>query len=1301
MLWLVAGLLVATHVWGQADQPRVALPDQHRMALPNQRQLPVSNIHRILQDRDGFMWYATYGGGLCRDDGYHVDVFRPLQLGSFIPEQSNYIEGISEDTRGRIWMGTRSGLYYVDDKTFELCEPDSTLRSEFIYSVCCMSDSTVWVSLRGVLLHLDCDGQRLGSYTLSDPYQHPVSVRHMIENSHHEMVGCATWNMGLVRYDRQHDKVDFLPWQVNASPQYMVEDQANQCYWVCTWGGGVLKYKDGQALEQARFWSPLADRDNQGKGICMDLATDGTLWVSTMEFLYAYDTRGGSLAPLATSSFLPRELMIIDGITIDRNDNVWVGGFTPGTFILSRLNHQIRRDSVPAIPRQLGIRSIPERLSVDRNGGRWIYQSRIGMLYITPSGECVRTSDSPRFPTLSNTFCPTADADGLWICNQKDVDRLWYDGRTIREEMTVHVYDDINNIADDGRGHLLIGGRNSLSRYDIRSQKLSRLMEDCGSIKSVCSGEDGSVYCISETSGVIRVTPAGKVESVLEGRGFSALSISSDQTLYAGTSDGRVFVRNRGKQQFQECDVLRSKAGEAILGILTDTLGHVWTMTDQNVREANTASRTWRTIGCHDAEVGVDFFEDMCYANGEVWLGGPGGIVAISPNQAMDRPTHSVQPFVSAIVYNGTRRVLDPHSREFILPSNTQNASVEFTTLDYLHAHSIQYRYRLVGYDTRWIFLPEGTNTATFAHLPAGRYTLEVKATDRYGSWSTNVATLQIRRMPAWWETWWFRTFVFVVACTAVCLVLYLLYHRQMRHKQLQLEGRLAEMKLQFFTNVSHELRTPLTLITTPLETISQRLSSSTTIDEPTTTYVKSKLKGISIHCHELTEMINRLLDFRKLEMKQQTLHLSGGDVMEFLRSALESFRPLAEKQGIALGINLSQASFYMNFDADKLHHVMSNLLSNAVKFTQSGGSIVVSAHTLADNRLEVVVADTGVGIDEHDLPHIFERYYQSGNAQGGAGIGLQLVDSFCRLHGGKVSVESRLGQGTTFTILLPTDLQPHAASAQPQTTEQAAAETPEASPETTQQQRSTILVVDDNAELRELLVDEFHTTYNILQAADGQEAIDLLQREEVDLVVSDVMMPRMDGYELCEAIRRDINTSHLLVVLLTAKTAEDSKLQGFRSGADAYLSKPFSMEMLKVRIATLLQQRSVRHHAFQHQEEVDVEQTAIDPLDRDFLTRAIAAVEQHMDDEEYDVETFCADLAMSKSTLYRKLGSISGQKPKEFIRTIRLKHAVRLLRSGRYTVSEVAARTGFSYVSYFCRCFKEMYGVQPGNYRE
>jgi DNA-binding response OmpR family regulator len=379
------------------------------------------------------------------------------------------------------------------------------------------------------------------------------------------------------------------------------------------------------------------------------------------------------------------------------------------------------------------------------------------------------------------------------------------------------------------------------------------------------------------------------------------------------------------------------------------------------------------------------------------------------------------------------------------------------------------------------------------------------------------------------------------------------------------------------------------------------------------------------------------------------------------------------------------------------MQHIISNLLSNAFKFTPEGGNIAVSVSELPEKKVRLQVSDTGCGINAKDLPHVFERFFQSRSASDtsatGTGIGLNMVQEMVQLQGGTVAVESAVGKGTTFIVTLSTDLR---ASETPVQISEPAGEIQTE----TSHNASNILIVDDNDEFRQFLCSELSETYNILQATNGEEALQIVQDNDIDLIVSDVMMPQMDGMELCRRVKQDINTSHMMVILLTARTAEEVKIEGFRAGADDYLSKPFNMEMLQLRISHLLELRRKRNEEFQKGEEVKVEEVALNEIDQKFMNDALAAVEKNMDNEEYDIDAFASDVCMSRSTLYRKIISLTGQKPSEFIRTIRLKHAARLIKEGKHSLTEIGYMCGFSSTSYFYRCFKKQYGVQPGCYQ-
>ena len=454
--------------------------------------------------------------------------------------------------------------------------------------------------------------------------------------------------------------------------------------------------------------------------------------------------------------------------------------------------------------------------------------------------------------------------------------------------------------------------------------------------------------------------------------------------------------------------------------------------------------------------------------------------------------------------------------------------------------------------------------------------------------------------------------------------------------------------------------------------------------------------------------MINNLLSFRKLEMGEMKLNLRYGELNEFASQACESFRPIYEKKGVTLHFtpNPSPLNFY--FDKNIVHHILFNLLSNAHKFTPAGGDVAVKVKKLANGMVMIEVADTGIGISKEDQKHIFDRYYQVGSelndGTNGSGIGLNMVSEMVAIHGGEVKVDSEIGNGSVFTVMLPCkNKDVHSVEkAQVQNAEFKNASRKSEKKEEKENNRFCVLVVDDNDEFRQFVVDELSSEFNVLQAMNGQDGLDIAEAEQVDMVVSDVMMPMMDGFEMCRKLKSNEKTSHICVLLLTARAGQESELQGYQSGADFYITKPFEMEILIGRIRKVeTLQREHRQELLQKLENPDVNTLFTSDLENLFVKKIIELLDKNIDKSEYGQEQLCSDLCMSYITAYRKIKSLTGLTPSEFIRNFRLKRAAQLLRSTTKPVTEVAMLVGFSTGSNFTRCFLKEYGMPPSDYRK
>jgi signal transduction histidine kinase/DNA-binding response OmpR family regulator len=618
----------------------------------------------------------------------------------------------------------------------------------------------------------------------------------------------------------------------------------------------------------------------------------------------------------------------------------------------------------------------------------------------------------------------------------------------------------------------------------------------------------------------------------------------------------------------------------------------------------------------------------------------------------------------------------------------------------------------LEGFNKDWLETTEAQRRVIYTNLDPGEYVFKVFASNNDGVWNEVPTRLTITVLPPFWKT---KT-AFVLYVIAVLLALLLsrrliLERERMKyriHQERQEARQLHEldmMKLKFFTNVSHEFRTPLTLILTPLEKI---LKQTPDPDQ------KKQFQMIQRNARRLLNLVNQLLDFRKMEVEEVKLYPSEGDIIAFIRESVFSFSDLSEKKNIALTFRSQIDSIQTVFDRDKLEKILFNLLSNAFKFTPDNGSVEVSvdapayAKALAGEGtlLKISVKDTGIGIPSDKLGKIFERFFQSelpgSMVNQGSGIGLSITREFVKAHGGSISVESELNKGSCFTVMLPvqeiTAAQVETTRDQPEESLETMAETAE---ETTTDgaRKPVILLVEDNADFRFYLKDNLKFQYKIIEADHG--ALGFLKAKEQipDLVVSDVMMPDMNGIELCKKLKTEKTTSHIPVILLTARAAEEQKVEGFESGADDYITKPFSFEILQSRIRNLIHQRERLQKDLRKQIEVRASDLNITSLDEKLIQNAIRIVEQSLSDSDFSVEDLSRELAMSRVHLYKKLQALTGKSPIEFIRTIRLQHAAQLLAKSQLSVSEVAYKVGFNNPKYFARYFKEEYHVLPSAY--
>lgn len=720
--------------------------------------------------------------------------------------------------------------------------------------------------------------------------------------------------------------------------------------------------------------------------------------------------------------------------------------------------------------------------------------------------------------------------------------------------------------------------------------------------------------------------------------------------------------------------------------------------------------------------------------NNQLLLGTDIGILKISPEH-LQKSNYAPPIVFTGFKIQGTSQDLDINDLEELrLKPSERNVTFQFAALDYVAPESISYAYRLKGLEEKWNEV-DNSRSASYINLPPGEYELQIRSTNSDGVWMEKARILPITVLPTFWETYWaWILYVVLFVLSTATIVYIILYIYRLRH-QINIEQQLANIKLRFFTDISHELRTPLTLIASPVSEILEH--------ETLTTNARKHLTLVHKNTERMLHLVNQILDFRKIENKKMKVLLEKTDVLSLLQKVMDNFRLIAEEKNINYQLETNQEAIETWLDQDKFEKIIFNLLSNAFKYTPANKSITVIAN-VESSRLIVSIKDEGIGIDLQKQQTLFQRFetlVKFNILQPSSGIGLSLVKELIELHCGNIEVKSQPGVGSEFTVILPmnqkvyegrentefilndgnsvpaekkNEIRPmvEIASMTDITPSETAKEPNQISNE---EDPVSILIVEDNVELRNFLSDILSESYRVLTATNGQEGLDQAREYIPDLIISDIMMPAMDGLDMVKNIKENREICHIPIILLSAKSSLDDRISGLEQGIDDYITKPFSATYLKIRIKSLLHQRKELQEIYWKawseklnntqettlEEKLTPSQPQIISYDEQFMQQVMQVMEEQMENSELTVDEFAQLLNLGRSVFYQKLKSIIGLSPVDFIREIRIKRAVQLIDSGEYNFSQVAYMTGFNDPKYFGKCFKRQMGMTPSEYKE
>ncbi len=780
-------------------------------------------------------------------------------------------------------------------------------------------------------------------------------------------------------------------------------------------------------------------------------------------------------------------------------------------------------------------------------------------------------------------------------------------------------------------------------------------------------------------------------------------------------------------------------ANNAVYGILEDNNGDLWISTDDGISHFNPKTETFQNFSKDDGLQSNNFRMAAYYKNndGYLFFGGLRGLNIFNPSHLKENDIPAPVKLTGFKIknedinigeeYNGRvlfDKTISLISKPLDLKYNENTLTFEFAALHYAAPEKNRFKFKLEGFDKDWV----DSKKLPFAHytnLSPGNYTFKVKASNNDALWNEDFANIKLSIHPPFWLTWWaYLIYSFIILGVLWGVQSYLNLRSQQR-ATLQVQKEIEEvnkLKLQFFTNISHEFKTPITLILNPIEELLESVGDNLSI--------QSKLKVVQRNANSLLRLVHQLMEFRKVEVGETKLGTTKANIINFIREITFSFRASAKKNEINLSFESELYSADAWFDWDKLEKILNNLIFNAIKFTPSGGQVTVRVSRSKDNDelyivdrdiktqyLQIEIKDNGDGIGKNQLPYVFQRFYQvnkpkkGGSANKGSGIGLAITKDLVDLHHGVIEVESEEGQGTCFLIKLPlgnSHLFPEEiiemTVPEPLSEKEMDLDYSNEDDELDKDQldsayKNTILIVDDNEEIRELVKEGFTKGYNTFEAENGKEALNIALKEMPDIIISDVLMPEMDGVEFCHCLKTNIRTSHIPIILLTALNSVEHRIKGLESGADAYIPKPFKMKLLTVRVEKLIASRDLMRKRFQTEKELTPEKITLSSIDEEFLKKIMDFMEANMGRESYWVDELASDMNTSRSTFFRKLKKLTGQAPNDFMRMIRLKRAVQLLEQNELTISQVSYMVGFNDPNYFGKCFRKFYGDTPSNY--
>lgn len=1288
-----------------------------------------------------FLIMLCLGKAVC---GIHDIRFASIGIGEGLSHST--INGICQDSSGYIWVATPDGLNRYDGNKFTSLIPDSLDHK--VKAVVATEGGDVWCITNHALAWYSPKSERFTLY----PFLNATVLNTLTPMGSGQLaIGTAS---GLYTFD-------------TATRQYAVAggtEEENISATTCSDGRLLAGTRPGAVVELAggkltTVMKPV------GVEINVILEDRNNLLIGTEGGgLYIIDMRTHAVRRFGPETGLG----YVRSLLVDSQNRLWAGTFT-GLYILDPERRNIVYHEDADAPGSTLSHSSVRRLFADSQGGIWLGTYFGGLSYYHPQLNLFTTlRESGKDTKWGDVAGPMAeDSRGnIWIGTNNNGINIYTPStgtfRRISRSDGLGSNDIKAILMDRGSGKAYVGMHaGGLSTVDVATRAVVSHRNVAESVYDIIPAADGRSLWLAILEGVILIDKTTFAATKVRTEGVwltTDLMRDSKGRLWVGGEDGLAVYKEEGatlrriasmprldckvseifqsritgnvwiatdRGLYRYDDATRRLArysashgmpGEIVYAVLEDPNANIWATTNRGLVCLNPSNGHLTTYSNRDGLQNRQFTDrSALYAtNGLMYIGGTKGVTYFNPT-ILEKNFLTPAPLIEGVrLFNrkavpgddtGLLSVGLRETRKLTFDASQTNFTLDFTACDFLSRGDNTFQYMLDGLDKQWLTAPAGVRSVSYSNLPAGKYVFRLRAANNDGVWSGEEATIEIEILPPWYRRWWAILLMAVAVVSAVTLAIRYVWKRKSLEKMRKTQQEINEMKVRFFVNMSHELRTPLTLMLLPIEELLAAKPDAAT---------RQKLTTIRNNTLRIKHIVNQLLDYRRAELGMFKLAVSERDINALLGDILEPYRSLAEKKNIRFHFNSTVQDPEVYIDANYVELIVNNLVTNAFKYTPDGGNISVDASE-EGGRLRIDVADSGCGIPADKLDAIFTRFFQVNDSVGGYGIGLSLVKRLVELHHGTITVESKVGSGSRFTVVLPVGASAYSASERVESpagrdsrSEDVAALLPVeeetaavgAGEEENADGRKTILVVDDNAEILKYLSKALSPEYRVLTAANGTKAIETLGAEAVDMVISDVMMPDMDGVQLCRAIKRNLRTSHIPVILLSAKADVADRLDGLKVGADDYIAKPFELEELLAKVRNLLRtrERIIHYYSQSPTRELEPSKVAQNPLDEEFLKKAVKVMDEHMDDSQFSTDEFARQMCMSRSNLHLKMKALTGESTTDFIRRTRMRKAAELLKSRRYTVAEVSAMVGYGSPSYFATAFKGFYGQPPSS---